>query len=108
MSGHTHKDDDFSADDCCLHDLHPTHQHAPGRSCCHCGDVYLPHGDGPHGEHVPEDYKARAEKSEALNAQLVKALEGLLGAYCVRDLMLVERAHQRAEAALAAAKGVGT
>lgn len=43
------------AEACCLHDLPDNHPLAPGRVCCWCGEIYLPHSDSTvHGEYKPK------------------------------------------------------
>lgn len=39
---------------CCLHDLPDADVNAPGRVCCWCGGIYLPHSETTvHGEYKP-------------------------------------------------------
>lgn len=56
-------------DQCCLHDLPDDDEHAPGRVCCWCGDIYLPEHEGlKHGEYRPSTRGARMTESEAKDA----------------------------------------
>lgn len=55
---------------CCLHDLGDAHEHAPGRVCCWCGDVYVPHSDGPeHGIYKPSNIEV-TEAERALSVAI--------------------------------------
>jgi hypothetical protein len=39
---------------CCLHDLADNHEHAPGRVCCWCGDIFMPYSETTeHGQFKP-------------------------------------------------------
>lgn len=69
---------DESKFDCCLHDLPEGAEHAPGMVCCHCGDIYLPLSDGPHGEYLPKHHGARAEKAEKARDENRGAMVDLL------------------------------
>lgn len=65
-------------DDCCLHDLLDNDQHAPGKVCCWCGDIYQPDYElnSEHGEYKPSPhFTVKKEKGEKRG---IKRFKGIL------------------------------
>lgn len=56
-------------DQCCLHELPDDDEHAPGRVCCWCGDVYASEHEGSkHGEYKPSTRGAKMTEATTTEA----------------------------------------